>query len=592
MANSTLIALALAASVFHPNTPLISYTLAVREDALSFIDVEMRLRNVPDTFRVAMVKHPEYDDQYWRYVEGLTLIGTGSIVRLDSALWRVATRGGEATLRYRIHLPEATSPTRAAWRPFLSPTGGLIGGPHSFMYIVGATDAPSTVALKLPAGWEIATALTNSPVGLKARNVDALVESPILVGRFKSWRFVTDGVPHRVVYWPLPNAAPFDTTAFVSSLQKLAHQAIGVFKRAPYAEYTFFFQDGAYGGLEHPASVTLGAPSANLATNPYASLSETAHEFFHTWNLMAIRPAEYRGVDYRPQELSAGLWFSEGLSMLYSDLLLRRAGLPVSDSTRTAHLERQMARYLQGAGNGRLSPERVSRAAYAEEPGSLGDYDASTHLQGELLGTMLDFIVRDATAGRRSIDDVMRVMFERFSGPRGFVGRDIEQVVTEVCSCNVHDFFEAHVRGSTAIDFKRYLALAGLEPRVEWVPALGRDGAPAPDLRVRAWEPRNERGVRLVVIDAEAAWGRAGLHTGDRLRSVNGVPITTWNDFRAMLGRLRSGDTVRVEVERPSGPWQTTVTLAPFNRPVVRIEPLANATERQRAIRSAWLGGA
>src|SRR5437773_1799758 len=189
-------------------------------------------------------------------------------------------------------------------------------------------------------------------------------------------------------------------------------------------DFSFLRQDGARGALEHCNSDTLGMPSAELARDPSALLAETAHEYFHTWNLMRIHPAEYGDVAYRPPRRSRGLWWSEGLTMLYADLLLRRAGLPTLDSSRVAHVEGLIGRYLASPGNSRFSPESVSVLAYGAPPGSLGDYSASTHLQGELLGTMLDLIVRDATSGARSIDDVMRAMLERFSGARGFTGRD------------------------------------------------------------------------------------------------------------------------------------------------------------------------
>jgi predicted metalloprotease with PDZ domain len=85
-----------------------------------------------------------------------------------------------------------------------------------------------------------------------------------------------------VFYWRLPNAAPFDTAALMRGIEGLASQALAMFRTTPYTEYTFLLQDGAYGGLEHPNSVTLGTPSAALARNPHALLRETAHEFFHT----------------------------------------------------------------------------------------------------------------------------------------------------------------------------------------------------------------------------------------------------------------------------------------------------------------------
>ncbi len=405
--------------------PVIGYTLRVDSADLSGFGVEVHVRNAGDTFRLAMAAHPEYDDRFWRFVEGISVTtprGPGAVTREDSALWRVVAPGGDAVLRYRIRLPPAELVSPAAWRPFLAPSGGLVGGPHAFMYVLGATLAPAHVALDLPASWDVATGLepTADPRIFFAPSADILIDSPMLVGRLRNWRFSVDGVPYRVAYWPLPDATPFDTTALVAGLKGLVTQAVALFGRAPYREYTFQLRDGTFGSLEHLNSVTMGAPSATLAQGQTGILAEAAHEYFHTWNLMRIRPVEYRGVDYRPPIPSRVLWWSEGITMLYADLLLRRAGLPTFDSTRTAHLASLMARYLGSPGNSRFSPERVSSVTYGAPPDALGDYSASVHLQGELLGTMLDFVIRDATRGARSLDDVMRLMLKRFSGARGF----------------------------------------------------------------------------------------------------------------------------------------------------------------------------
>lgn len=583
-----------AATSARAQQPVIHYALRVDPADLTGWDVEIRLRNVPDTFRLAMAAHPEYDDRYRRYVTGLRVEGGGgpaTVTRADSAVWRVTASGGSVVVRYRIALPAPAPLPRAAWRPFLTSTGGLIGGPHAFMYVIGAELAPAHVTLDLPAGWDIATGLvaTADRRTWFASSAEELMESPVLAGRLRQWHFVVDGVPHRVVYWPLAEATPFDTTVFVSSIEALVREAVALFGRAPYREYTFLFQDGAYGGLEHPTSVTLGAPSADLARDPRAVLPETAHEFVHIWNLMAIRPAEYRGVDYRTQPPVAGLWFSEGLTMFYADLLLRRAGQPLADSTRIAHLERLMARYLASPGNARFSAEAVSRVAYNAAPGSLGDYSASTHLQGELIGALLDLVVRDATRGVRSMDDVMRLLFAR-ADSRGFEGRDIERAVETVCGCDVTPLFDAYVRDAGSLDFNRYLALIGLTTRVASAPAVW-NGEPERDLRIFGWEPPGEGGVRLIITHPGSTWGRAGLHSGDRLMSVDGTPVATWPELRARLQRLRIGDTIRIEVRRPTGPFPARVTVSGFERPTVRIESLPNATTGQRALGAQWLKG-
>ena len=574
--------------------PVVAYRLRIDPADLSRFRVEMRVRNAPDTLRIAMAVHPEYDDGFWRNVTAISAVsdaGTASVTRQDSTLWKVTGHSGEVVVRYEVSVPAPGSP-RGGWRPFLSATGGLMGGPHTFMFLADAPLAPAHITLDLPAEWRIATGLppTSDPRTFFAPTASVLIDSPVFAGQFRDWRFAVDGVPHRVVYWPRPSGAvPFDTAAFVSGIERVTREAVALFGRAPYREYTFIFQDDAYGGLEHYNSVTLGVEGSRLAENANSHLPETAHEFVHAWNLMRIRPAEYRGVSRRPPAPSGGLWFSEGLTLFYSDVLLRRAGL-ARDSSRTTRLQGLVQRYLAFPGNTRFSAEAVSRTAYAESD-ALGDYTASTHIQGELLGTMLDLIIRDATGGRRSMDDVMRLMLARFSGERGFESRDVERAVEEICGCNTRAFFDAHVRGGRPIDFNRYLALAGLRQRVSWEPAKNDDGTPATDRWAYVDEARGG-GLRLVLQRPESAWGRAGLHTGDRIRAINGQSIGSWADFRRLVGAARIGDTLRVDVTRAAGPFTAVVTMAGYDTPSVSIDAIPSATARQVALRDAWLRGA
>jgi predicted metalloprotease with PDZ domain len=228
----------------------------------------------------------------------------------------------------------------------------------------------------------------------------------------------------------------------------------------------------------------------------------------------------------------------------------------------------------------------VSRVAYNAEPGALGDYSASTHQQGELIGTMLDLIVRDATRGRRSMDDVMRLLFDRAAQP--IDGRGIERAVETVCGCDVTPFFDAHIRGAGLVDFDRFLGLIGLKTTVTWAPAVF-NGEPERDLRIYGYEPPGDSGVKLVITSPASIWGRAGLHSRDRLARVDGTPVATWLELRARFQRLRMGDTVRIEVQRPDGPFEATVIVTGFERPTVRIEQTPNATPAQRRLADAWL---
>lgn len=584
------------AARFARSQPVVSYTLRIDSADLTGWSVEMRLRNLPDTFRLAMAAHPEYDDRYFRYVAELTATagsGSAQVSRVDSAVWQVVAAGGASVVRYRIVLPEPEEAPRAAWRPFLSATGALTGGPHAFMYVLGAELAPVHLRVEVPPSWRIATGLelTSDPRVFFAPSVDMLVESPILAGHFHDWGFSVDGVPHRVVYWAAPDRSPFDSTTFVEGLERLARQAVELFGRPPYREYSFIFQDAAWGGLEHPNSVTLGAESRRLAGDPHAYLEETAHEFFHTWNLMRIRPEEYRSVTYRTQPPTAGLWFSEGLTIFYADLLRRRAGLPVEDSSRQGRLESLLARYLASPGNAVFSAESISKVAYNAAPGSLGDYSASSHLTGEILGNLMDIAVRQGTRGGRSMDDVMRLMLERHGGERGFNGRDIERATEDVCRCEVTPLFDAHVRlGGKPIDFDRYLAAFGWRTQVTWEPAM-RNNQPERDLKIWGWEPPGEQGVRVMIGDPASAWGRAGLHSLDHLVSVNGSQVRTWPEFRAILARAQIGDTLAFEVTRKTGPFRTSVKVVGYMRPRVQILDRGTPTPAQLRLRRQWIEG-
>jgi Predicted protease with the C-terminal PDZ domain len=219
----------------------------------------------------------------------------------------------------------------------------------------------------------------------------------------------------------------------------------------------------------------------------------------------------------------------------------------------------------------------------------LGDYSGSTHLQGEVLGTMLDLIIRNASNGRRSMDDVMRKMMEKFSGEKGFTSKDIEQVVQEVCSCNVHQFFLDYVYGHRQIDFNKYLGLIGLKMNAEWKDVLSADKQPAPDLRVYSWQNPNESVVRLAITNPASCWPKAGLHTGDILRSVNGILIKSTRDFRQTIRQVKPGDTVAIEVEQRTGLKKANVFITGYQLPEVRVAELNQSSQREKNLLNGWL---
>ncbi|HYK82288.1 MAG TPA: PDZ domain-containing protein [Gemmatimonadales bacterium] len=574
--------------------PTLSYTVVIVAGDSAGVRVVLETPPTQGPLRLAMARHPEYDDRFWRQVRDLRVEVAGRAVPLereDSARWRAATLGRPATVRYRLELPARDLGSRRSWRPFLGATGGLVGATQTFLYVMGDTTAPARVTLALPAGWRVATGLepTADPQVFTAADVRTLLDSPILVGELREWRFAVAGTPHRVCYWPLPGAVPFDTAAFVAGLERIAQATIAIFGRPPYRAYTFLLQDGATDALEHRNSVTLGAPSAVLARDPNAVADQLAHEFFHTWNLVRIRPRGWGAITSEPPARTASLWWGEGVTLYYADLLLRRAGLEDTAAAR-AKLAERIGALLRNPGNARISPERASWTT-RDPPTANGGYVASYYSQGMVLGQLLDFAIRDSTGGRRGLDDVMRALFARSAAGPGYRERDLEATSNAVCGCDLEGFFRDHVRAARALDFDRFLKGVGLRAVITQPSAVDSLGQPLADLRVFAFMPEDGDRLELAIGNPESAWGRSGLRTGDALVALDGRPVETADAFRAVLARARVNDTVTVRYRRDGQPGEARVGLSGYTTVRVTLEDLPQRTEAERAAYGRWAAG-
>ena len=542
-----------------------------------------------------MAVHPEYNDRFWRYVRDLRAVGPGAIrvLPLGENLWQIETQGGEATVSYRIELPAENPENRAAWHSTLRRDGAAFNPVDTFIYLADYPRAQSAMTFRGPGSWRHEVPLRSSRPAITTAGVsyegtaETLLDAPMLLGSLRHWDFDIRGTRHRVAYWPLPTATPFDTTAFVDAIAKLARETVNVFGVIPYPSYTFQLQDGAWGALEHANAVTIGMPSRDLASDPRAYLGELAHEFFHTWNLVRLYPEGRGAVSYQAPAHATGLWLSEGITIYYAEALTRRAGFPERGMTRKDLLAEEMESYYGSPGNTLISPE-VASARAVDTTGINGDYGPDYYTQGRLIGTVLDIIIRDSTRNARGLDDFMRAMYSRFALKRGFTGADVERTASDVCACDLHSFFENHVRGSRPIEFNKYLASVGLRAVVDTIPATDSAGRALPDLRVWAYPPKAGGRMRVMIQNPSSVWARAGLHTGTELISFNRLAIDSFPDFRRAVRAIRLGEDVPVEVSRNGGRETVTVRVGGYDRVRVRVETLPDLTSSQRERQHRW----
>ena len=571
--------------------PVLNYTLAINPADTSFIQITMRVRNLPQVFHLAMVNHFLVDDGYWRFVEDLQ-ISPGTIVRQQDGLWRVTGAGKDATVRYKVRANEKGA-FRVVRKPFLTPTGGMVGDLHHFLYVVEATTTPAHVTLKVPTDWNIATSLapTSDSHTFFARDAKELSDSPILVGKLRESRFQVEQVPVRVAYWPLPEAQQFDEKPLVDGLQRIVQQAANLFGGLPWREYVFQVRDGTdVEGFEHTDCTTIGVPSKDLAAGRNPDYVMITHEFFHTWNIMRIHSADYKGVSYKPVQLS-GLWVSEGFTVYFADLLVRRAGLPTPFPTRLAYLQDLIEWYLANPENARTSAEQNSRGAFRPPVGDAHPDRFVLWEQSELMAALLDFNLRAETNGKRSLDDLMRALYAEFPGPRGFTTTDIERLASKVSGRNLKPFFDAYIRRAGTLDVARYLAMVGLQMEMKTIKAAAPDGTLKPDTRVYALLPNGESKLRLYLTHPRSVWLRAGLRNGDQLVNVNGAAVETEGEFNDLLSALHVGDQVKLEVMRAGKLRQIIVAVPSYDWPDVKLRSIPTASLRQQAILASWQAG-
>jgi len=601
---------ALSITTSHKPNPEIRYSVSVDPTNPSSINVEMEIGGAPRSVRLAMAVHPEYNDRFWRYIRELRVDGGGRPAALAADgdhIWRLITHSGSARVSYRIQLPPENSANRPVWHTGIRSDGGSINTVDTFLYLPDFPHAQLDIWLHVPGTvlWAVRAsrvfpdgaqmvkpgerAQTFDPFWMARTEASTLLDSPILYGNaLRVWHFDIDGVPHTIAYWPLPNATSFDTAQFVDAIEKVAREAVAVFGKPPYQHYEFLLEDGAWGALEHKNSVTIGMPSRDLARDSRAYLPELAHEFFHAWNLMRLYP-EGRGIlsEHDPAH-ATGLWLSEGVTMYYADVLTRRAGFPERGMSRADLLAAELESYYGSPGNTRISPEIASSRA-VDTAGINGDYEPNYYVQGRLIGTALDLIIRDSTRGSRGLDDLMRALYSRFALKRGFTTDDVERTASEVCACNVRSFFDDYVRNARPLDFNRYVGALGLRVVVDTISAVDSASNRFPDTRIWAYPPRQGGRLRVRIMDPSGVWAKAGLHTGDELVAFNGAPIDSFPDFRRAFRTIKLGDVVPVSIIRGGAPTAINVRVTGYDRVRVRIVEDPAATPTQREWRRLWL---
>ena len=352
-----------------------------------------------------------------------------AVQQLSKHQWQLdCSANAPVELSYLVNAYDTS--VRTAW---LDQRRGFFNGTSLLLRVHGQEAQPHQLRISPSAqvpDWKLATGLSAVEVDAQgfgtytAGNYDELVDCPVEMGNFWSSSFTARGVPHRFVVAGAP--ASFDGERLLRDTQKICEAEIDFWGVAPHSSYVFMLNvthDG-YGGLEHCNSTALICSRSDLprqgvdkASDGYVQLlGLISHEYFHTWNVKRLRPAELVPYNYDQENYTELLWFFEGFTSYYDDLLLRRAGL-IDNATYLKLITKTLNQVQQTPGRKVQSVAQSSFDAwvkYYRQDENTANATVSYYTKGALVAMSLDLKLRQE--GQTTLDAVMRALWQRCQG--------------------------------------------------------------------------------------------------------------------------------------------------------------------------------
>ena len=499
--------------------------------------------------------------------------------KVDKQTWRI--RGnGTITVRYATYWDE------------IGPFGTQLNAEHAFinpaMILLYIPDRRAeNVLLSIPnppENWRAASASAGGIESMggarafffQAPTYDAFADDPIEIGNFQE--FDLSGVsPHVTV---LVHGEKWRRKLIEEDLKRICEYEIKLMEGAPFDHYTFLVHVGkgaGGGGMEHSSSTAIGVSSDEYLAGV------AAHEFFHLWNVKRIRPATLEPVDYTKEQYTRALWFAEGVTSTYGSYTLLRSGIWSKErffddlSEQITELEQRPANHWQSAEQSSLDAWLEKYPLYNQP-----EFSVSYYTKGQVLGDLLDIVIRDLTNNTKSLDDVLRGLNRDFAKQGKFYrdSLDVRLEAEKVVGGSLAEFFEKYVAGTDPLPYQQILALGGLR-----LQASERRRA------VLGFSvERDPSGVFVVrTVDPEGPAAQAGLRVGDVVLTWNGGEpprrIGRWVDEQ------KPGELLRLKLRRDEKEISLEVPLGEMKEAVYAVSEDPEASERARNIREGLLRG-
>jgi predicted metalloprotease with PDZ domain len=569
-----------------PAAAAIRYTVSIAHPEQHLFRVEMEVPEVSGEVKLQMAAwNALYEirdfSSHVQQVEAYANGQKADIEKLDKLTWRVKANG-IVTVRYATFWddPGPFSTQLNSEHAFMNPAMILLYVPErrSEKSILNLDDTPLE--------WSVASASLTIEAAMsrirrfvfQAESYDALADAPIEASKFEEFTIHDLSPPVHVVI----HGDGWKRREVENALRKICAYELKLMDGAPYDQYVFLFHvgkaaAGASGGMEHANSTAISVPSDGFLENV------SAHEFFHLWNVKRIRPATLEPVDYTREMYTRALWFAEGVTNTYGSYALVRTGLWNKQdfyqdlSGQISELEGRPAEQWQSAEQSSLDAWLEKYSLYNQPQRSVSYYT-----KGQVLGILLDILIRDRTDNQKSLDDVMRMMNLDFARGGKFYRDSVDVRLTseKVAGNSLEDFFARYVSGADPLPYGGVLPLAGLELRShESVQAI-----------LGFFVERDSNGAWMVRgVDAGGTAAKSGLRPGDEiLRWNNGDPPRRPDHWAS---QQKPGETLHLRLKRAGKEERVDLPLGEVREKFYQVAESPHASDRARRIREGMLRG-
>jgi predicted metalloprotease with PDZ domain len=466
----------LAQAAQKPSTRLqIKYTVSMSDTANHRFHVDLSLTGMDkDTIWLAMPAWMPGYYQIMRYDKAVTNISATdkdgksiSISKTGDNNWQIFNPKKSAlTVAYDV-----TADKKFVANNYLDSGHGYIISAATFFYIPGQLKVPVTITVISNKNWsQIATGLDPLPGSknvFSAPDFDVLYDCPILIGNLDELpSFNIYGIKHRFIGY---NTGQFDRKEFISTLSKVVKAGVDIICDIPYKQYTFLGIGPGFGGIEHSNNSTVSFSGNRLDKREemIRMMNFLSHEYFHLYNVKRIRPYELGPFDYSKENRTNLLWESEGFTVYYEYLILKRSGL-INMQELFSDIEKSINAFENDPGRFFQSLSEASYNTWSDGPfgnqDPSNDRSISCYDKGAIEGMLLDLAIRNASGNQKSLDDVMKFLYFQYYKKmgRGFTDAEFQQVCESAAGTSLSDIFE-YVYTTKQIDYNTSLAYAGLK---------------------------------------------------------------------------------------------------------------------------------